>query len=41
MSASNLKSEMADDKAFGSVLDGEGIGSLSLTEPDHSPCNSE
>ncbi|KAL3613866.1 hypothetical protein CASFOL_041940 [Castilleja foliolosa] len=32
--ASNLKSEMDDDKAFGSVLDGEGIGPLSLTKPD-------
>ncbi|KAL3613886.1 hypothetical protein CASFOL_041960 [Castilleja foliolosa] len=41
MSASNLKSEKDDDKAFGSVLDGVGIGSLSLTKPDHSPNNSE
>ncbi|KAL3627487.1 hypothetical protein CASFOL_028850 [Castilleja foliolosa] len=30
--ASNLKSRMAIDKAFGSVLDGGAIGSLSLTE---------
>ncbi|KAL3613868.1 hypothetical protein CASFOL_041942 [Castilleja foliolosa] len=35
----NQKSEMADDKAFRSVLDGGGIGSLSLTEPDRSPYN--
>ncbi|KAL3613890.1 hypothetical protein CASFOL_041964 [Castilleja foliolosa] len=33
--------EKAKDKAFGSDFDGAGIGSLSLTEPDHSPCNSE
>ncbi|KAL3613875.1 hypothetical protein CASFOL_041949 [Castilleja foliolosa] len=39
--ALNQKSEMADDKAFGSVLDGGGIGSLSLTKPDRSPYNSE
>ncbi|KAL3613865.1 hypothetical protein CASFOL_041939 [Castilleja foliolosa] len=39
--ALNQKSEMADDKALGSVLDGGGIGSLSLTKPDNSPCNSE
>ncbi|KAL3613893.1 hypothetical protein CASFOL_041967 [Castilleja foliolosa] len=39
--ASNQKSETADDKAFGSVLDGGAIGSLSLTKSVHSPNNSE
>ncbi|KAL3613887.1 hypothetical protein CASFOL_041961 [Castilleja foliolosa] len=32
---------MANDNAFGPVLDGGGIRSLSLTKPDHSPYNSE
>ncbi|KAL3613873.1 hypothetical protein CASFOL_041947 [Castilleja foliolosa] len=39
--ASNLKSEMDDDKAFGSVLDGEGIGPLSLTKPDSEELGSD
>ncbi|KAL3638422.1 hypothetical protein CASFOL_017793 [Castilleja foliolosa] len=38
---SDQKSEMANDKASRSVLDGGGMGSLSLTKPDHSPYNSE